>query len=111
MVGWERFCNEVGSLIQTSERRIGYADRNFSLFIIERLQLAVVNLAAIYDVLRSANELTTFLHSVGDLVRAIRGGNSIWIGWTWRQKGQSIGQQCFKVDAEEGQNFTFLKIN
>ena len=73
VIGWERFFNEVQSLIRCSEMRIGRADRSFSLHIIERLQMATENIAAIGCLLNSATELREYCQCLGDLIEAIHG--------------------------------------
>ena len=94
VIGWERFFNEVQSLIRCSEMRIGRADRSFSLHIIERLQMATENIAAIGCLLNSATELREYCQCLGDLIEAIHGIILEWElhldNWIMRGKGQHI---------------------
>lgn len=70
--GWETFFCEVQSLIRCSETRIDRADREFSSHIIDRLQLAIENIAAIHQLLSSTNELGEYCGHIRDLIEAIR---------------------------------------
>ena len=90
VIGWERFFNEVQSLIRCSEMRIGRADRSFSLHIIERLQMATENIAAIGCLLNSATELREYCQCLGDLIELFWNGSFIWTDWIMRGKGQHI---------------------
>ena len=72
VVGWERFCDELASLIHTSEIKIGHADRTFSLFIIERFQLACESIGTILDVIGGRNELSSFSQRVDSLLESVR---------------------------------------
>ncbi len=57
--GWETFFCEVQSLIRCSETRI------------DRLQMAIENIAAIHQLLSSTNELGEYCGHNRDLIEAI----------------------------------------
>lgn len=71
LVGWQRFCDEISSLVQTSQTRMAGADRSFSLFFVERLQLAAMHLSTVLDIL-GRSELLEFCQSVDSLLGAVR---------------------------------------
>lgn len=85
VVGWDRFWDEIASLVHTSQMRIGHADRNFSLFFVERLQLAAVKLVTLRDIMETVNELSTFSQKVFSKLFDgwLPSGNSTLTGWTW----------------------------
>ncbi len=71
LVGWESFCDVLESLLRTSERRIGHANRSYSVMIMERLQFAVVSIATVHNVL-STTDLHVFRPHTECLLDALR---------------------------------------
>ena len=72
IVGWERFCEEIASLIHTSELRIGHSDRAFGIFITERLQLALVNVSGLWRLMSAAQRLSGLCDRLHCLLEALR---------------------------------------
>ena len=78
IVGWERFCEEIASLIHTSELRIGHSDRAFGIFITERLQLALVNVSGLWHLMSAAQRLSGLCNRLHCLLEALRQLISNW---------------------------------
>lgn len=56
LLGWDRFFNELKSLLVFCDRRREGADRQLAVYIVERLQLAAENVATVGNILRGAED-------------------------------------------------------
>ena len=60
VIGLATFFAEVTSAVRISERRIDNGDRTFAWHMIDRLQIAVVNVASIHRAISAVNELREY---------------------------------------------------
>jgi hypothetical protein len=86
LLGWNRFFSEVTDLLLFCSRRVGTADRQTATYIVERLQVASQNVAAIRDVLRDAEldglgaqeHVQGYGRRMENIVNAIHGAIGFW---------------------------------
>ena len=78
VIGLATYFAEVTSVVRISERRIGNGDRTFAWHMIDRLQIAVVNVASICRAISAVNELREYSNYLEDLSVALPGIISEW---------------------------------
>ena len=62
--GWERFFTELSSFLRTAERQMENVNQAFSEYVLERLQISVLNLSVLMDQLHSVAPSNTQQGSV-----------------------------------------------
>ncbi len=68
----EAFFNEVFRLVDQAERQYGLANRDYTDYIIERLEFVIIVCSDLFDNIRGVSGLEDYCRSVGELVGAIR---------------------------------------
>ena len=94
VLGWDRFFAELRSLLVFCYRGRERADRQFAAHAVERLRIAVQNVSAISDVLRTAQEdlVRGYAERMDDVVLAIH----LVIGY-WESYMENLDNQLERL--------------
>ena len=78
--GWERFFEELEAFLRDIHRQLGVANKSYSEYAVERLEISIQSVASIVDLLRSRpmDEVTGLSVKLIELLQCLR---RIYVKW------------------------------